>query len=225
MSHYTKNVQSLLTGGFKVLNVILKSKFSVEDKTKELCFFDYFYRRFSQKNVRVWGEKTCCWWKWIQTVLEMENHHFRDTKETRNFPAIFVGLKTGAKTKKRWLVDAILSFGVFVRAFPTQVLTISTKSFEPQFWWCRQNMQRDHITWLIVAIWSRCQDVYVPENVQIDSYMCATCHAFIPFCNVHPGILTIRAPLNGDQLCGHVYVAWPNYSNHCCRQQIKVSWD
>ena len=49
MSHYTKNVQSLLTGGFKVLNVILKSKFSVEDKTKELCFFDYFYRRFSQK--------------------------------------------------------------------------------------------------------------------------------------------------------------------------------
>ena len=29
----------------------------------------------------------------------------------------------------------------------------------------------------------------------------------------------------GDQLCGHVYVAWPNYSNHCCRQQIKVSWD
>ena len=33
------------------------------------------------------------------------------------------------------------------------------------------------------------------------------------------------APLNGDQLCGHVYVAWPNYSNNCCRQQIKVSWD
>ena len=31
-----------------------KSKFRVKDKTKELCFFDYFYRRFSQKNVRVW---------------------------------------------------------------------------------------------------------------------------------------------------------------------------
>ena len=56
MSHYTKNVQSLLTGGFKVLNVILKSKFRVKDNTKELCFFDYFYGRFSQKNVRVWGK-------------------------------------------------------------------------------------------------------------------------------------------------------------------------
>ena len=28
-----------------------------------------------------------------------------------------------------------------------------------------------------------------------------------------------------DQLCGHVYVAWPNYSNDCCRQQIKISSD
>ena len=54
MSHYTKNVQSLLTGGFKVLNVIFKSKFRVKDNTKELCFSDYFYRCFSQKNVRVW---------------------------------------------------------------------------------------------------------------------------------------------------------------------------
>ena len=57
MSHYTKNVQSFLTGGFKVLNVIFKIKFSVKDKTKELCFFDYFYRRFSQKNVRVLEKK------------------------------------------------------------------------------------------------------------------------------------------------------------------------
>ena len=40
-----------------------------------------------------------------------------------------------------------------------------------------------------------------------------------------PDIVTISAPLNGDQLCGHVYIAWPNYCNHCCRQQIKVSWD
>ena len=36
------------------MNVIFKSKFSVKDKTKELCFFDYFYKRFPQKNVRVW---------------------------------------------------------------------------------------------------------------------------------------------------------------------------
>ena len=44
-SHYTKNVQSLLTG-FKVLNVIFKSKFRVKDNTKELCFSDYFYGCF-----------------------------------------------------------------------------------------------------------------------------------------------------------------------------------
>ena len=29
-----------------VLNVIFKGKFIVKDKTKELCFFDNFYRRF-----------------------------------------------------------------------------------------------------------------------------------------------------------------------------------
>ena len=61
-------------------------------------------------------------------------------------------------------------------------------------------MQRDHITWLIIALWGQSQDVYVLKNVQIDSYMCA-------FCSMHPGILTIGASLNGDQLCGHVYVA------------------
>ena len=66
-------------------------------------------------------------------------------------------------------------------------------------------MQCDHITWLIIAIWGQCQDVCVLENVQIESYMCAIHHAFIPFCSMHPGILTIRAQLNGDQLCGHVY--------------------
>ena len=53
--------------------------------------------------------------------------------------------------------------------------------------------------------------------------MYAKRHAFILFCSMHPDIMTIRALLNGDQLCGHVYVAWPNYSNHCCRQQINVS--
>ena len=37
--------------------------------------------------------------------------------------------------------------------------------------------------------------------------MRAACHAFIPFCSMHPESLTTRAPLNGDQLCGHVYVA------------------
>ena len=58
MSHYTKNVHSLPTGGFKVLNVIFKSKFRVKDNTKLLCFSDYFYKCFfPRKNVRVLGEK------------------------------------------------------------------------------------------------------------------------------------------------------------------------
>jgi len=91
-----------------------------------------------------------------------------------------------------------------------KMLITTTKTFETQFRWCRQNMPRRHITWLSIAIWDQCQDVYVLNNVQIDSYMCATCHAFIPFCSMHPEIMTIRAPLNGDQLRGHVYVAWPN---------------
>ena len=80
-----------------------------------------------------------------------------------------------------------------------------------------------HITWLIIAMCGQYQDVDVLKNVQIDPYMFASCHAFIPFGSLHPEIVTIRAPLNGDQLCGHVYVASPNYSNQCCKQQIKVS--
>ena len=39
------------------MNVIFKSKFRVKDNTKELYISDYFYRCFSQKNVRIWGEK------------------------------------------------------------------------------------------------------------------------------------------------------------------------
>ena len=69
MSHYTKNVQSLLTGGFKVMNVIFKSKFRVKDNTKELCFSDYFYRCFSQKNVRVWEKNVL--------LMEMNTDHLR----------------------------------------------------------------------------------------------------------------------------------------------------
>ena len=69
MSHYTKNVQSLLTGGFKVLNVIFKSKFHVKDNTKELCFSDYFYGCFSKKNVRVWEKNVL--------LMEMNTDHLR----------------------------------------------------------------------------------------------------------------------------------------------------
>ena len=98
-----------------------------------------------------------------------------------------------------------------------------------EFWTAVLVMPSEHAAWPdYMAKYShrcQCQDVCLHKSFQIDSHMCATCHAFIPFCSMHPEILTIRAPLNGDQLCGHVHGAWPNYSNHCCRQQIKVSWD
>ena len=51
MSEYLQNMHSFLTGRFKILHMIF-----VKNDTKEFCFFDYFYRRFSQKNVRVWGK-------------------------------------------------------------------------------------------------------------------------------------------------------------------------
>ena len=56
MFHYTQNIQSLLTRRFNILHMIFKSEFGVKNETKEFCFFHYFYRRFSQKNVRFWGE-------------------------------------------------------------------------------------------------------------------------------------------------------------------------
>ena len=79
MSHYTKYVQSLLTGGFKVQNVIFKSKFRVKDKTKELRFLTAFIGVFPRR-MQGSGKKLYCWWKWIQTVLEVENlKPFSDT--------------------------------------------------------------------------------------------------------------------------------------------------
>ena len=61
MSHYTQNIHSLLTRRFKISLMIFKSEFGVENETGEFRFFDYFYRRFSKKNVRVWGKKTYRW--------------------------------------------------------------------------------------------------------------------------------------------------------------------
>ena len=68
--------------------------------------------------------------------------------------------------------------------------------------------------------------IYVPENVRQDHSTCVL--NVMPFNSVlqyAADIVTIRVPLNGDQLCGRIYVAWPNDSNRCCRQHIKVSWD
>ena len=67
MSHYTKTVQSLLTGGFKVLNVIFKSKFRVKDNNKELRFSDYFFRRFPRRMLGS-GEKNVL-------LMEMNTDH------------------------------------------------------------------------------------------------------------------------------------------------------
>ena len=57
MPHYSQNIQSFLTGRFKILYMIFKSNFNIKNKTKEFSFLTYFYGRFSQKDVRVW-EKT-----------------------------------------------------------------------------------------------------------------------------------------------------------------------
>ena len=51
------------------MNVIFKSKFRVKDKTKELCFSDYFHGCFSQKNVRVWEKNVL--------LMEMNTDRFR----------------------------------------------------------------------------------------------------------------------------------------------------
>ena len=108
-------------------------------------------------------------------------------------------------------------------------ITIDVDNNNKEFWTAVLMMLSELAVWPYYmanySLWGQCQDVYVVKNVQIVSYMCAACHAFIPFCSKHPEILTVRALLNGDQLCGHVYIAWPNYSNYCCRQQIMVSWD
>ena len=76
MSHYTQNIQSLLTIRFKILHMIFRSEFGVKNKTKEFCFFGYFYRMLGSGEEK----KTYCWWKWMQTVLEVENlKPFSDT--------------------------------------------------------------------------------------------------------------------------------------------------
>ena len=69
MFHYTKNVQSLLTGGFKVLNVIFKRKFRVKDNTKEVCFSDYFYRCFPRRMLGSGGKNVL--------LMEMNTDHLR----------------------------------------------------------------------------------------------------------------------------------------------------
>ena len=51
----------------------------------------------------------------------------------------------------------------------------------------------DHLAWLIIAISGQCQDVSVLGNVEIESDMCATRHAFTLFCS-----------MDHDQLCEHV---------------------
>ena len=55
-------------------------------------------------------------------------------------------------------------------------------------------------------------------------HVCST-SCFHSILRYAPEMLSIRAPLN--RLCGHVYahLTWPNYNNHCCRQQIKACWD
>jgi len=57
MSHYTQNIQRLLTGSFKVLNVILKSKFGVKMRPRNFACLTTFISVFSQNDVRVWEKE------------------------------------------------------------------------------------------------------------------------------------------------------------------------
>ena len=42
-------------------------------RPRNSTFLTTAFKRFSQKDVRVWGKNNYCWWKWMQTVLEVEN--------------------------------------------------------------------------------------------------------------------------------------------------------
>ena len=54
MSHYTKNVQSLLTGGFKVFNMIFESKFRVKDNTRNFTSLTTFIGVFPRRMLGSW---------------------------------------------------------------------------------------------------------------------------------------------------------------------------
>ena len=66
----SQNIQSFLTGRFKMLYMIFKS--GVKNQAKEFSFFNYFNRRFPR---RMLGSRKnpYCWWKCMQTIFEMEN--------------------------------------------------------------------------------------------------------------------------------------------------------
>ena len=113
-------------------------------------------------------------------------------------------------------------------ASPYWRIMLVWKTNNKEFWTAVLVMPSEHAAWPYYMANYRNMGS-VPRclcTVQTGSYMCATRHAFIPFCSMHPAIVTIRTPVNGYQLCGQVYahLAWPDYSNHCCGQQIKVSW-
>ena len=84
------------------MNVILKSKFHVKDKTKELRFFDYFYRCFPQKNVRVWGKNVL--------LMKMNTDHLRggELKAVLRHPllnAVYTQLHTSLHSRVKKLTD------------------------------------------------------------------------------------------------------------------------
>ena len=65
MSHYLQNIQSFLTGRFKMLHMVFKSEFDVKNQAKEFGFFSYFNRCLFEKDVQIWdkfctaGESEC----------------------------------------------------------------------------------------------------------------------------------------------------------------------
>ena len=64
------------------------------------------------------NKKGCCF------LSHQRSHHLSHKRDKETSFPIFVGLKIHAKTRKRRIVDVLFILGVFVWAFPTQVLTI-----------------------------------------------------------------------------------------------------
>lgn len=74
--------------------MIFLSKFGVKNQAKEFSFFNYFNSFFPRKLLGS-GKNPYCWWKWMQTVFEVENlKGFLDTQSWMLLMHSYVALST-----------------------------------------------------------------------------------------------------------------------------------
>ena len=89
-----------------------------------------------------------------------------------------------------------------------------------EFWTTVLVMPSEHAAWpYYMANYSHMGSVLRCLNTwKCSDRIIHVCNTLSVHFAVSTGILTIRALLNGDQLCGHIYahLVWPNYSNCCC---------